>query len=93
MGGEGGFFLQCKEMGMQGWEYTFWIFQEIALFCERNSDSLLERANCFRHSLKKSVRVKSDGSDWLLGIKRGKAVTNYPKHGEKMNFLSGLPFF
>ena len=53
----------------------------------------MERANCFRHSLKKSVRVKSDGSDSLLGIKRGKAVTNYPKHGEKMNFFERIALF
>ena len=53
----------------QGWEFALWFFERIARVLrakERNSDSVFE----------KSDRAKSDGTDLLLGIKRGKAF-NY----------------
>ena len=51
-------------------------------------------ANHSRHSLKKSNGAKSDGSDSLLGLKRGKEVKNCKKHGENYeSFRVNCSFF
>ena len=51
-------------------------------------------ANHSRHSLKKSYGAKSDGSDSLLDIKRGKEVKNCKKHGENYeSFRVNCSFF
>ena len=55
----------------QGWEFALGFPSKLMIFCELKSDSHLTNANRSRQSV-----LKSDGSDSLLGIKRGKAVKN-----------------
>ena len=55
----------------QGWEFALGFPSKLIIFCERKSDSHLTKANRSRQPF-----LKSDGSDSLLGIKRGKAVKN-----------------
>ena len=56
---------------------------ELLVFCERKNDLLV----------KKRDGAKSDGTDLLLDIKRGKTVNNSHKHMKNMNFFERIACF
>ena len=65
-------------------------WQEQFRICNSIRDSLLKRvtvSNRYRHSLKKSGWVKSDGSATLLGIKVGKLSKTYKKYVLESNSI------
>ena len=70
--------VTCSQSGMtllQGWDFTLYFFERIARFLwakERNSDSLFS---------------KSNGSNSLKDIKKGKSVKNCQKHNENYEYF------
>ena len=59
--------------------FLFGFTSKSIVFFERKSDSRVKNSQSLPSLLKKSDRVKSDGSDGLLGITWGKAVKNIRK--------------
>ena len=76
--------VTCSQSGMtliQGWDFTLYFFERIARFLwakERNSDSLFS---------------KSNGSNSLKGIKKGKSVKNCQKHNENYEYFPANRLF